>query len=104
MGCCNQCKAVNHEERLVLYAWGEWLRAIGPEWQGVYEVRFQYRFGGIAVERGLLTREQLLRALMVQSIEDASHSEHRPLGEVCVAEGYLTPGSVEEILEEQTEE
>lgn len=86
---------------MVCYACGEWLRSPGYDWLGPYEARFQYRVGSVGVERGLLTREQLVRALMVQSMDDSAHRPHRRLGTVCVEAGYLSPDEVQEILDAQ---
>jgi hypothetical protein len=42
------------------------------------------RFGSIAVERGLITIEQLIEALTIQAKENVENGEHRRLGRILL--------------------
>ncbi len=55
------------------------------------------RFGKIALRKGYVTREQLLKGLQAQS-ESLAYPEF--LGVILVQQGVLTPAQVEEILKE----
>jgi hypothetical protein len=101
---CETCCASNPEGRSVCYACGQWLQPFGESALDYHEDRFQFRFGGIALERGLLSREQLVRALMTQSMEAAAELPYRPIGEVCREQGYLSDEAVRQVLELQQAE
>ncbi len=57
------------------------------------------RFGTIAVDKGYITKEQLIKALEMQAKENVMEGKHRLLGEIFVDEGLLTDDQVDEILE-----
>jgi hypothetical protein len=61
-------------------------------------------FGQLAVDRGYVKREDLLRCLDLQALDVTSGKRPRPLGEVMVGEGLLTPKQVEELLRLQKRE
>jgi len=42
------------------------------------------RFGMVAVEKGYITKEQLIDALKIQIDEDLERGSHRPIGEILV--------------------
>ncbi len=54
-------------------------------------------FGKIAMQLGLLTREQIDAAVALQELED----KPRPLGEILVDKRYITQGELQKILEQQ---
>jgi len=55
-------------------------------------------FGDIALERGFITQEQLEWALKIQTDEDISEVEHRPIGRILLNEGFISLQQVGEIL------
>ena len=57
------------------------------------------RFGTIAVNKGYINEEQLVKALEIQAKENVMEGKHRLLGEIFVDEGLLTAAQVDEILE-----
>jgi len=84
------------------------------------------RFGAIAVEKGYITKEQLLEAIKIQVEEDLEHGSHRVLGQillemraispenlpstdkrfgmVAIEKGYITKEQLLEALKRQIEE
>lgn len=59
------------------------------------------KFGEIAVQLGMLTEQQLIRALSIQEREEGLDQPRRPLGIICMQEGYLTFDQVVQILGRQ---
>lgn len=59
------------------------------------------KFGAIALQLGLLSESQLTRALSIQEQEDGASQPRRPLGIICMQEGYLTFEQVVQILARQ---
>jgi aspartate ammonia-lyase len=57
------------------------------------------RFGSIAVEKGLITTEQLLEVLQVQARENVELGRHRLIGQILLEKGYLTESQLDEVLE-----
>ena len=57
------------------------------------------RFGTIAVDKGFINEEQLVKALEIQAKENVMEGKHRLLGQIFVEEGLLTAAQVDEILE-----
>jgi hypothetical protein len=55
-------------------------------------------FGRIAVDHGFVAPEHVLRCLDLQREEVKRGAAPRPLGAILVAEGYVTPARIEEIL------
>ena len=55
-------------------------------------------FGDIALERGFITKEQLDMALKIQTDEDLSKVEHRPIGRIMLNEGFITLQQIGDIL------
>jgi len=95
---CADCWAANPDDRTVCHACGEWLRPVA---YGTPPSPDGRKFGWVAVDRGLLSPEQVAHAMAIQLIEDCANLPHRPLGAVCRDEGYLTPAQVQEVLESQ---
>lgn len=62
------------------------------------------RFGDLAQQLGLLTAEQVESALRIQQGEDAAGTPRRPLGLICMQEGYLRFEQVMAVLERQQQE
>lgn len=59
------------------------------------------KFGEIAIQLGLLSEGQLMRALSIQEREESQERPRRPLGIICMQEGYLTFDQVMQILGRQ---
>ena len=57
------------------------------------------RFGTIAVDKGYIDEDQLIKALEIQAKENVMEGKHRLLGQIFVEEGLLTELQVDEILE-----
>lgn len=59
------------------------------------------RFGEIALELGVLSELQLSRALSIQEQDEVATRPRRPLGIICMQEGFLTFEEVVQILARQ---
>lgn len=59
---------------------------------------YQKRFGTIAVDKGFIDDEQLIKALEIQAKENVMEGKHRLLGQILMDEGLLTTEQVDEIL------
>ena len=57
------------------------------------------RFGTIAVDKGFISENQLIKALELQAKENIKEGKHRLLGQIFLDEGLLTEAQVDEILE-----
>jgi len=60
---------------------------------------YHKRFGTIAVDKGFINEEQLIKALELQAKENVTENKHRLLGQIFIDEGLLTTAQVDEILE-----
>ncbi|MGD2125279.1 MAG: hypothetical protein PVG99_04320 [Desulfobacteraceae bacterium] len=60
---------------------------------------FEKRFGTLAVEKGYITREQLLEAMRIQVEQDLDGIEHRLVGSILFSLGYMTVEQVNEVIE-----
>ena len=58
----------------------------------------QVRFGTLAVEKSIITEEQLGKAVNIQMNEDLKGMGHRLLGQILVDMGYMSRKQVEEVL------
>lgn len=56
------------------------------------------RFGKIAVDQGFLTADQLKDALVEQLNDNLATRPHRVLGAICFEHSWLTPGQIDQIL------
>ena len=56
------------------------------------------RFGFTAVEKGYITREQLIEAMRVQIKKDTKEGMIVRIGEILLELGYLDESQIEEIL------
>jgi len=74
------------------------LDAAGKRPQAPTQMGSRALFGKIAVEKGFITPEQVLRCLDVQRGEVKAGKPPRPLGSILVSEGFLTEAQTEEIL------
>jgi len=60
---------------------------------------YHKRFGTIAVDKGYISENQLIKALELQAKENVKESKHRLLGQIFIDERLLTESQVDEILE-----
>jgi hypothetical protein len=56
------------------------------------------RFGVIAVEQGMITRNQLLEALKAQVEDNVEKGTHRLIGEILYQQGAITLAQISEVL------
>jgi len=56
------------------------------------------RFGVLAVEKGLITAEQVIDALRVQVMEDLEKGKHRVIGRVLLEQGLITLSQIDDVL------
>ncbi|MCC2668149.1 MAG: hypothetical protein K0Q72_620 [Armatimonadetes bacterium] len=61
----------------------------------------QQKFGELAQQLGFLTDTQLERVLALQAEEDGASMPRRPLGIICMQEGFLSFEQVVRVLERQ---
>jgi hypothetical protein len=61
---------------------------------------YEKRFGIIAIEKGFITADGLVKAWTVQVNEDIGNRPHRLLGEILFGLGLMTDKQVEEVLSE----
>ncbi len=59
---------------------------------------YEKRFGMIAVEKGYISPSQVLEAMEIQVKENMEKNQHRSLGELLVALGYMDKTQVHEVL------
>ena len=57
------------------------------------------RFGMIAINKGYITKDQLIRALTIQAKENMEDEKHRLLGQIMLSEGFLSAEQIDDILE-----
>ena len=51
--------------------------------------KYEKRFGTLAVEKGFITVEQLLKAISTQVLEDLATYTHRPIGAILLEQGSI---------------
>jgi hypothetical protein len=56
------------------------------------------RFGTIAVEKGFVTVDQLIKGLEIQIKEELEKGDHRPIGTILYFEGRLSIPQIDEVL------
>jgi hypothetical protein len=61
---------------------------------------YEKRFGIIAIEKGFITADDLVKAWTVQVNEDIGNKPHRLLGEIFFELALMTAKQVEEVLSE----
>jgi hypothetical protein len=58
------------------------------------------RFGAIAIEKGFITEEQLIRCIEVQIRDEVAHERHRLTGEILCEKGYMSKEQCDQVLME----
>ena len=61
--------------------------------------RGEKRFGVVAVEKGLITRDQLFEALKAQVDQELENGIHQLFGEILCEQGAMTWAQVGEVLQ-----
>jgi hypothetical protein len=61
-------------------------------------VHLEKRFGVLAVEKELITANQLIDALRVQIIEDIEKEKHRLIGRILLEQGLITLPQIDDVL------
>ena len=56
------------------------------------------RFGILAVEKGLITAEQVINALRIQVMEDMEKGKHRLIGRILLEQGLITLSQINDLL------
>ena len=59
---------------------------------------YEKQFGIIAIEKGILTPEELIEALKIQVEEDIKYETHRLIGEILLDKNYITVQQIQEVL------
>jgi hypothetical protein len=62
--------------------------------------RYVKRYGQIAIEKGFITKDQLIEALTIQVTEEISGEGHRLTGVILIDLGYITLSQDLEVLNE----
>ena len=61
-----------------------------------------FRFGFVAVKKGLVTPEQVASALEAQIKENVSVKKHRRIGEIMVEMGFMNTDEVRDVLDDMS--
>ena len=56
------------------------------------------RFGVLAVEKGVITANQVIDALRVQVMEDIEKGKHRLIGRILLEQGLITLSQIDDVL------
>ena len=59
----------------------------------------EVRFGTVAVEKGFVTSDQLIEAMLTQIVDDMEKKGHRLIGQILVDLGYMNVQHVQNVLE-----
>lgn len=64
----------------------------------------KYLLGEILIKLGVLTDEQLQIALKEQQTLDSQGKEHKPVGQILLEHGFITPNDLIEAIKIQTKQ
>lgn len=64
----------------------------------------KYLLGEILISLGVLTEEQLSLSLKEQEDLDAQGKEHKPIGQILLEHGFITPNDLIEAIKIQTKQ
>lgn len=59
---------------------------------------FPVRFGLIAIRKGFVTQEHLIKALEIQVLEEIEFGRHRNVGEILSSQDIISTDEIEEVL------
>ena len=60
--------------------------------------QYEKRFGVIAIEKGFITADDLIRALSSQAEENIKKGRHRLIGEILLGMDLITAKQIEEVV------
>ena len=60
----------------------------------------ELRFGTIAMEKGFITKAQLVEALIAQIDDNIDKKKHRLIGTILFELGYITHQQIDKVLAE----
>lgn len=58
---------------------------------------FEARFGLIAIRKGFITQDHLIKALEIQVLEDVEFGAHRRVGEILLSQDVMSTDRIEEV-------
>ena len=64
----------------------------------------KYLLGQILISIGVLTEEQLQIALKEQELLDSQGKEHKPVGQILLEHGFISPNDLIEAIKIQTKQ
>ena len=64
----------------------------------------KYLLGEILISLGVLTEEQLKLALGEQEALDGQGKEHKPIGQILLEHGFISPNDLIEAIKVQTKQ
>ncbi len=67
-----------------------------PEDDGLLETRF----GLVAIRKGLITADHLVKALEIQVLEEIEFGLHRRIGEILLEQSVMSTDQLGEVLED----
>ncbi|MFC1814217.1 hypothetical protein ACFL03_16160 [Thermodesulfobacteriota bacterium] len=62
--------------------------------------KYEKRFGVVALEKGYITADQLVKALTIQVQEDIDMGYHRLIGKIFIDQDIMSGKQVSEVLKE----
>lgn len=62
--------------------------------------RYERRFGSIAIDKGFITLNDLIQALVIQVQEEILKGTHRLIGQILFDLNIMTTTQIEEVLKE----
>ena len=62
------------------------------------------RFGKVAIEKGYVTKEQVVHALEIQLKEDITHGWHRLIGMILFEQGLMSRRQINDVMHELEKE
>jgi hypothetical protein len=63
------------------------------------EAHLEKRFGVSAVNKGLVTADEVIEALRIQMLEDIDRGRHRLIGQILLEKGCITLSEIDHVLE-----
>ena len=60
--------------------------------------QYEKRFGVIALEKGFINADNLIRALASQAEENIKKGRHRLIGEILLSMGLMSARQIEEVV------
>ena len=60
---------------------------------------YEKQFGIIAIERGFISSDDLIKALKIQVEEDIKYETHRLIGEILLENNCITVKQIQEVLD-----